>query len=367
MFIPDPIQQLALTLPGDLAGVVSSAENAIAALNRSAGSELAPLARLLLRTESVASSKVEGMQIDARQLARAEANQDTGRNVGREALEILANIDAMQLAIERAAETADIRPSDLIDVHRVLLASAPNSGIAGRVRNRQNWIGGNNYNPCGASFVPPPAGEVTRLMADLCRFVNDATLPPLVQAAVAHAQFETIHPFDDGNGRTGRALVQIILRRRHLAPSFVPPISVILARDKDAYVGGLTAYREGDLEKWIEHFCVATAQAAQLAERYSFKVRALQERWRNQLSKTSSPPRKDAAAWALITILPAYPMLTVPVGVAATGRTKPAIANAITELEAARVLTRANESVRNRVWEADGLLDLITSLDAGEG
>jgi len=364
-FIPDPIGGLDVSLPGDVAGVVSDAEKAIADLNRAAGPELMPLARLLLRTESIASSKVEGMQIDARSLARAEANQETGRKVGAGAAEILANIDAMQLSIERAANVDGIEPPDLLDIHRVLLERAPNPRIAGQLRSSQNWIGGNDYNPCGAEFVPPPDEEIDRLLDDLCDFVNDVTLPPLVQAAIAHAQFETIHPFDDGNGRTGRALVQVVLRRRGLAPAFVPPISVVLARDRDRYLRGLTVFREDRLANWIELFAAATAEAAHIAARYASRVGELQDRWREQL-RLGSHPRADAAAWSLIAVLPAHPIITVPVAVAATQRTRPAVANAIGDLEAAGVLVRLSESARNRAWEAEGLLDLIVGLEAGE-
>lgn len=347
-----------------MAGVVSEAEKAIADLNRAAGPGLMPLARLLLRTESIASSKVEGMQVDARSLARAEANQEMGRRIGSTTGEILANIDAMQLSIERAAELEEVRPADYLAIHRVLLERAPNSQIAGRFRASQNWIGGNDYNPCGAAFVPPPPGEVDRLLDDLCVFVNDFTLPPLVQAAIAHAQFETIHPFEDGNGRTGRALVQIVLRRRELTPSFVPPISIVLARDKERYLRGLTLFREDHVAEWIEQFAAATAEAAMLAAHYMRRVSELQDAWRERLRRDTNP-RADAAAWNLITVLPAHPIITVPVAVAATGRTKPAVANAIEQMETAGILTRLTESARNRAWEADGLLDLIVGLEAG--
>jgi Fic family protein len=106
-----------------------------------------------------------------------------------------------------------------------------------------NWIGGNDYNPCGADFVPPPPEYVDALLSDLCDAINNASLPPLVQAALVHAQFETIHPFDDGNGRMGRTLVQVILRRRGVAPAYVPPVSVVLAAERDRYIQGLTHYR----------------------------------------------------------------------------------------------------------------------------
>lgn len=363
-FVPEAVAGVDVALPGDVAGVVSDAERAISELNRAAGPELMPLARLLLRTESIASSKVEGLQVDARSLARAEANQETGRAVGSEAAGILANIDAMQLSIERATDLEEVRPADFLDIHRVLLERAPNAQIAGRLRTSQNWIGGNDYNPCDAAFVPPPPGEVERLLDDLCAFVEDVALPPLVQAAIAHAQFETIHPFEDGNGRTGRALVQVVLRRRGLTPAFVPPISVVLARDKDRYLKGLTLFREDRVADWIELFAAATAEAATLAAGYALRVGQLQDEWRKRL-RAHANPRADAAAWALIGVLPAHPIITVPVAVAATRRTKPAASNAIDQMEAAGILTRLGESARNRVWEADGLLDLIVGLEAG--
>lgn len=365
-FVPDPLTALGLVLAGDTAGIVSEAEAAIASLNAGAQPLMTPLARLLLRSESVASSKIEGMQVDARSLARAEVAQDTGRSIGSEAAEILANIDAMQFAIERTTVADRIAPDDLAAIHGVLMARAPDGVSAGRFRTSQNWIGGNDYNPCGADFVPPPPEELGELLEDLCRFCDDDALPPIVHAAIAHAQFETIHPFGDGNGRTGRALIHVLLRRRGLAPAFVPPISVVLAHDKERYIRGLTDFREERLDAWIEVFAAAAAQAGRLAERYATRVADLQESWRERL-RTHSSPRADAAAWAVIDTLPAHPVITVPVGVAATGRTKPAITNAVDELAGAGVLVPLGESRRNRAWEADGLLDLVAGLEAGAG
>jgi Fic family protein len=363
VFIPDLLSGSDWPLPGEVAGVVSDAESAIAELNAKSGPELRPLARLLLRTESVASSKVEGMQMDARTLARAEARQETGASVGSEAAEILTNIDAMQLAIEQASLPRGINLEDLLDIHGVLLAR--DSRITpGQVRERQNWIGGNDYNPCGADFVPPPHDELASLLDDLIRFCNEESLPPLVQAAIAHAQFETIHPFEDGNGRTGRALVQVILRRRGLAPTFVPPVSVVLAREKERYIRGLTLFRNDSVSEWLETFGVAAASAAHLASKYTDRVAALQDRWRERL-KEGPHPRVDAAAWRIIDLLPGYPVITVPVAVAVTTRTKPAVTNAFNDLEAAGVLVPLSSSKRNRAWEADGLLDLIVGLESG--
>lgn len=363
-FVPDPIADIVVELAGDALAAMSEAEARTQTLNARAVPALAPFARLLLRTESIASSKVEGLQVDARDLARAEARLDIGRAASSTAMEILANVDAMQLAVEEAATAARFDATNLVAIHRALMRAAPNASVAGMIRTEQNWIGGNDYNPCGAAFVPPPPETVDALLGDLCGAIVEDTLPPLVEAAVVHAQFETIHPFLDGNGRTGRALIQVVLRRRGLAPAFVPPVSVVLANDRRSYIDGLTQYRDGDVAGWVERFSVATAQAAQLADRYLGEVNNLQERWREQLRDIGAP-RADAAAWALIDALPAHPILTVAVGVVAAGRTKPAVNRAVAQLESAGILLPLSTSTRNRAWEAVGLLDLVTGLEAG--
>lgn len=367
-FIPHPVAEAAFDLPGEVVGAVSESERIVAELNRSAGPELSALARLLLRTESIASSKVEGMQADARQLARAEARRRAGRSIGQQAAEIIANIDAMELAVEQAASADNLTPEGLCAIHEALLARGVSWRNAGQLRVEQNWIGGNDYNPCGAAYVPPPPQEVAPLLDDLCRFCNADDLPPLLQAAIAHAQFETIHPFDDGNGRTGRALVQVLLRRRGLAPTFVPPISVALwqPQRRERYINGLAMFREDRVAEWVGIFAEATAQAAQQAARYGELVADLRNFWRERLREAVNP-RADAAAWAIIDVLPAHPVISVPMAVEATGRTPQAVNNGIAQLEQAGVLTRLSESRRNRSWEPEGLLDLIIALESGEG
>lgn len=267
-FIPEALIGFEFDLASGIAGVVSDAEQAIMKLNASDRPALAPLARLLLRTESIASSKVEGMQVGIRQLARAESKIETGGKASSTILEVLGNIDAMQLAIDEAATAEQIGVEHLTAIHGKLMANAPNSQFAGVVRREQNWIGGNDYNPCGADFVLPPPEHVDSLLRDLCEAAADDSLPPLVQAAIIHAQFETIHPFDDGNGRTGRALVHVVLRRRGIAASYVPPISVVLAAERDRYVRGLIGFRSGEVGPWIEQFAAAAARAAGLAADY---------------------------------------------------------------------------------------------------
>ncbi|MEX1165254.1 MAG: Fic family protein [Nitriliruptor sp.] len=364
-FLPDPLADFEPTLTTSTIGVVSDAERRLQRLGTASTAALGPLARLLLRTESIASSKVEGLQVDARDLARGEARADTGGKLNATTAEVLANVDAMELAIDEATSAEPFGRDQIVAIHRQLMTAAPNARVAGRIRKVPNWIGGNDHNPCGADFVPPPPEHVEPLLADLCDAMADESLPPLVQAALVHAQFETIHPFDDGNGRTGRTLIHVVLRRRGLAEVFVPPISVVFARDRDRYIDGLTAYRNGEVDGWIETFATATVQATDLAASYVDEVAQLTERWRDLLH-VASDPRADAAAWAMIDLLPAHPVITAPIAGAVTGRAKAAVHNALDQLADAGVLKPVAGGRRNRSWEAAGLLDLIADLEAGE-
>lgn len=363
-FVPEPLTGAGFDLPAPVAGVVSDAEQAIMSLNADADPALRPLARLLLRTESIASSKVEGLQVGIRQLARSESKLETGGRTSATVREVLGNIDAMQLAVDEATAANKIGLDHVTDIHRVLMARSPRPEIAGMVRTGQNWIGGNDYNPCDADFVPPPPEHVHELLEDLCAFMQDESLPPIVQAALAHAQFETIHPFDDGNGRVGRALIHVLLRRRRIASAYVPPISVVLASQRERYIEGLTAYRSGEVVAWVEHFAAAAARSAGLAKAYLGAVTDLMDEWREILS-AGAAPRSDAAAWAVIDVLPAHPVLTAPMAQAATGRAKAAIHNAIEQMVEAGVLEPVSSGKRNRSYEAAGLLALLEGLEAG--
>lgn len=364
--LPDALASLNPTFDGELVGLVSEAEQALRDLDATAGAELAPFARLLLRTESIASSKVEGMQIGVRELARAEARAASGVTPSATAAEILANIDAMLLAVEEAATVERFGETELLTIHRRLLERAPHRHIAGNFRTTQNWIGGNNYNPCGADFVPPPPDEVPRLIADLCDVVNGSFHSPLVQAALVHAQFETIHPFDDGNGRAGRALIHLVLHRRGMTPRFVPPISVIFSSARDRYIAALMRFRNEGMEgvgAWIEHFAAATLDAARLAERHVIAVRTLQEHWREQLRGATRAPRADATAWKLIDLLPAHPILSAPMANRLTGRALGRVYEGIEQLVSVGVLVSITSSRRHQWWEASGLLDLMTTFE----
>lgn len=219
-YLPDRLAGWDLKLPADLVADLSDAEAAIRRLNTSATSHvsLEGLARFMLRAESVASSKIEGLEAGSRRLLDAEVVLAQGGNAADQiAVEVLANVAAMEAAVELGSSTGTITLDDLLDIHRILMERSSIPQIGGVVRTVQNWIGGSSYNPCSAAFVPPPPEPLDTLLHDLLEYVNGDDHPTLVQAAIAHAQFETIHPFADGDGRTGRALIHVILRRRGLA------------------------------------------------------------------------------------------------------------------------------------------------------
>lgn len=365
-FVPDLVDGWNPQLSGELAGIVSDAERAVVALGGERLPALDALARLLLRTEAIASSKIEGMQVGVRELARAEARHDLGSKVGNEARAILAGIDAMQLALDGERPGKWMPGVErLLEIHELLTRDAAPWTTPGHVRVVQNWIGGNDFNPCGADFVPPPPEHVPDLLADLLSACDDESLPVLVQAAILHAQFETIHPFNDGNGRVGRALIHVLLRRRGLAVHFVPPVSVVLANQRDRYIDALSQFRAGDPSVWIELFATSVAQSVVLVRRYLEGIDQLRAVWRSALESRSNVPRADSAAWVLIDQLAGHPVLTGPAAVASTGRSKPAVNQAIELLVGAGVLEPLSSGSRNRSWEPRGLLDLIEAVERG--
>ncbi|MFZ0214726.1 MAG: Fic family protein, partial [Candidatus Dormiibacterota bacterium] len=204
-YVPDRLAGRRFGFDGEVAADVADAEAAIARLNVEATSlvDTEALARVLLRAESVASSRIEGLEVGARRLLRAEAARDLGEPASDvTALEVLGNIDAMALAVDSIGAGQSVTVPLLLELHRRLLAGTRLQQHGGNFREQQNWIGGSEYNPCAAAFVPPPPEFVEDLMRDLVAFANEDSLPAVAQAALAHAQFETIHPFVDGNGRT---------------------------------------------------------------------------------------------------------------------------------------------------------------------
>jgi Fic family protein len=275
------------------------------------------------------------------------------------AAEVLGNVEAMKRAIEIGAAGSPLTVADIEDIHRTLLRFTEDTEIAGVVRTTQNWIGGNDYNPVSAAYVPPPPEHVRPLLEDLCTFVNRIDLAPIVQAGIVHAQFETIHPFADGNGRVGRAFVYTVLRGRGEIANYIPPVSLILATEPKSYVGGLTGYRLGGVSGWLAQLAEATTRAAIQAERLADRIERRQSAWLDQLGR----PRRDAAVRQLVSVLPQQPVIDVATAQRLTGKSHVAVGRALQQLEHTGVLNRLNERKWGRVWECDELFALVDSFE----
>ena len=372
VYIPDSLSGRSFSLDGEVAADVADAETALTRLDTAsvALADSEALARLLLRAESVASSRIEGLEIGARRLLQAAAARRLGiepRDVtGRD---ILGNIDAMTWAVDMIGPGSAITVDTLLETHRRLLAGSRMEEYGGRVREVQNWIGGSGYNPYSASFVPPPPEVVEDLLADLVEFCNSDSLPAMAQAAVAHAQFETIHPFADGNGRTGRALIHMVLRRRGLGLRILPPVSLILATWSQDYIEGLTGTRyvgaaeslaaRTGINHWIALFASACLRAVEDASSFERQVREIQASWRERVGRA----RRDSAVNLLISVLPNAPVLTTTTASELVGRSFPATSMAIERLVAAGVLVQVSVGRRNRAYEAPELIDVFTALE----
>ena len=360
VFIPDEIAGRDFPLDGDAVAAVAKATRALQHLEASPPRvvTLGALAQNLLRSESVASSRIEGVHLSHKRLARAAYQAEKGQR-DRRAAEVLGNVEAVMHAIEVGTADKPLTTSDIEDIHRALLRFTENADIAGVVRESQNWIGGNDYNPICAAYVPAPPEYVRPLLDDLCAFANRTDLAPIVQAGIAHAQFETIHPFADGNGRVGRALIYTVLRRRGDVSTYVPPISLILATEPKGYIAGLTDYRQGGVSAWIAQFAGATTGAARETERLADAIEQLQSTWLDRLGQ----PRRDAAVRQLVSALPAQPVIDVAVAQAVTGKSHVAVGKALQELERAGILKHLNERKWGRIWECDELLDLVDAFE----
>jgi Fic family protein len=371
-YVPDPLAGRRIALDGEVAADVADAEIAIARLNveSSTLTETEALARILLRAESVASSRIEGLEIGASRLLRAEATRELGGRVkDLTAAEVLANVDAMRFAVDSVGVGEEITPEQLLEVHRRLLSGTWLDEHAGVVRGEQNWIGGSSHNPCSAAFVPPPPEHVHDLLEDLCAFCNEENLPAVAQAAIAHAQFETIHPFVDGNGRTGRALIHLILRRRDLAMRVLVPVSLILATWARDYIDGLTAFRyrgpassraahEG-INLWIGRFAGACGRAVADAGAFERRVAHTEEGWRERLGSV----RRGSAVDLLLRALPGAPLFTAPGAAALIGRSYIAANEAIARLLDAGVIRQVSMGRRNRAFEAREIVTAFTDLE----
>lgn len=365
-YLPDTLSDRRWLLDGETAADMSDAERAVIELNVSVKAlrNTEALARLVLRAEALSSSRIEGLVVGPRRILKAELAQETNDMT---ALEVLNNIRAMDSALALAVERP-VTVETFQEIHSRLLAGTRLSDYAGVVRTQQNWIGGTYVNPIGAAYVPPPPEAVPELLEDLAAFCNSDDLSPLAQAAMAHAQFETIHPFVDGNGRVGRALIHLVLRRRGLCPSVAPPISLALATRSADYVKALGAFRhvgessspeavEG-ANDWLSFFCSCTLHACRNAAAFEERIGQVKQGWLDDVGAQATPAVRE-----LVEALVGRPLFTAASMKQVLGRSMPTVNEAISRLEAAGAVKQVNAGKRNRAFEAVGVIEAFTSLE----
>lgn len=324
-------------------------------LDRSLGHRVASFAPVLLRSEAASSSQIEHLTASARAIFSVEAGVKSNNN----ALMIAANADAMTAALDLAG---DLSVETLQQMHSVLMRTQPRH-TPGEFRTEAVWIGSSSASPRGAEFVAPWHEHVPGLLNDLLRFIGDIGVPPLVSAAVAHAQFETIHPFTDGNGRTGRALTQAMLRWRGITRSVVVPVSAGLLADVEGYHSALTAYRNGDVEPIVGEFVAATRRAVATTRDLVDELDGLRKNWETRLTV-----RRSSNVWKLLDVILEKPVLTAKMAAAAIGiNSIPNIYPPLRVLTDAGILKDKSEYQVGPVWRSQDVLDAVDRFAAKAG
>jgi Fic family protein len=347
--VPAAIADLDADLPANVLANADEASREVARFDAELGHEIAPFASVLLRSESAASSNIENLTASARAIAEAEALGGDGR---RNATLIVANTEAMKAAIALADELDE---HAILAMHDALMrASQPD--MAGRWRTEQVWIGGGAFGPRGADFVAPHHERVPPAIADLLAFAWRIDVPTLPQIAIAHAQFETIHPFTDGNGRTGRALVQAMLRNKRLTRQTTVPVSAGLLSNTDAYFQALGSYRDGDPAPIVEQLSSAAILAVVNGRHLVGDLRTIRERWHEQITA-----RRDSAVHRVADLLVRQPVFNALTLERELGITTGNARRYVDPLVTAGVIVEFTDRTRNRAWRAP---EILSALDA---
>jgi len=366
-YVPHPIAGWEPMLSASTWARVSRVSARCRALEEPHGRGDVPAEWLLSRAESIASSTIEDIRPSARRVARAEAQLGLfGKGPPNTEMQALRNVAITRHASDLARSGAGLTVELLCELHSTLMGDDP---IAGRLRDRQNWVGGGALGgPLGARHVGPPPGHVLDLLEDLVDYVNRNDGHPLVRAAVAHAQFETIHPFPDGNGRTGRALIQFMLSREGLVAGGTLPVSSALMIERQRYFDALDSFRlvcppdddarSRSAQPWIELLAEAASHACDLHDRLSSHVEALRKRWAALAS--AKRIRRSSAAFRLLEHLPANPVLTADSARRLLETNERTARHAVARLADAGILIQRSAGRRNRVFECSDMMDAFT-------
>jgi Fic family protein len=352
-FIPKPLPPRSppLELDSKRRVLLTRADYAVARLD--VAGEMVPsldwFIYAFVRKEAVVSSQIEGTQATLVDLFEYEAEDDDRQPV-EDVRDICNYLDALKYARGQLASPKGLPLSTrlLHEAHRRLLRGARGQNKQpGEVRRSQNWIGGTR--PGNASFVPPPPEEVPTLLGDLEKYLhaNDA-LPPLVRIGLAHAQFETIHPYLDGNGRIGRLLITLLLEYWKVLRAPLLYLSLFFKRNRAEYYRLLgEVRRSGDWEGWTDFFLEGVATVADEAVDTARDVYALVSADRQRVLEASGA---SVIAVRLLEHLPVHPVVTVPGLVKLLNTTKPTAGKAVQLLERAGVLVETSGKRRDRTF-----------------
>lgn len=352
--LPPMIRDLDYRMDRPLAAMTTAALGNLTSLDLVHGRTLEALNHLQLRTEAIDSSKIEN--VEASLIDYGKALLGIGANAS--AISMAAATQAMERLIDDAKVNREIRMEAILDAHRALMArDHDEADRAGRFRTVQNWIGGSNYSPLGAMHVPPPPDTVPAYLEDLFAFANRDDLPILPQAAIVHAQFESIHPFIDGNGRIGRALIHAVLRRRRATRHLVVPIASALVAHRERYFEALNDYKAGYAGTLVAMLSTATSVATSEARATAATLIDIRERW----AQATGGTRPGTTLHRTLDLLPEEPIVNAAVIASRVGTDEADALAAIEALVVAGVLTQAPKSRKAPVWLAS---DILTEVEA---
>ena len=338
----------------EVAAAAEDAATEIARFDAELGAEIAPFSAILLRSESAASSNIEQLTASARSVALAELGDVSKVNASL----IAANTAAMQSAVA-LADKFDV--DSILQMHHALMkASDPQE--AGKWRSQQVWIGGSSFGPSGAAFVPPHHERVPAAIDDLVAYMKRDDIPVLIQIAIAHAQFETIHPFTDGNGRTGRALIHALLRGTGLTRNVTVPVSSGLLADTDAYFDALTEYRDGDPEPIILATVTASFRAIANGRQLVADLRRIRESWKERIQA-----RSHSATWPIADLLLRQPVVNAKVLNEQLGIRPTHVRRHMDVLAKAGVVQLTKVHPRGVFWRAQEVLDALDAFAINAG
>jgi Fic family protein len=315
-----------------------------------------------VRKEAVVSSQIEGTQATLREVVTFEVTKETNQHQDVE--EVCNYVDAINYARTELANPKGLPVSTrlLCESHRRLMHGVRGSDKApGEIRKTLNWIGGTR--PGNAKFVPPPPEDVLEAMTQLEQWIHsDDSLPPLIRAGLAHVQFETIHPFLDGNGRIGRLLIALLLEHWKLMPTPLLYLSLAFKRHQSDYYGRLSAVRtDGDWEGWIAFYLTCVREAADDGVDVAARLFELLGKDRRRLAANK---RSTVAAIRLLDLLPDHPVVTVPRAAKLLKITAPTARKAVEIAAEAGILRETSGKQRDRVFAYHKYLQILTGDEA---